>query len=462
MKLFCFIFLQITAINSPLNELIANFLDKPSAQNINVSMSIREVDSKNEVYAYQSKMALPPASTLKLLTTATSNDILGPSFQFKTVVLVNGSIENGTLNGDILIVPEGDPSFGSQRLGLKPIDQLLTFIKNKGIKNINGEIKIVGEEFEMVPNEWLVSDIGNYYGAFPRLFNYGENYYSVYFKGGKNLGDASEINQIKPFSPDWRLSNKVTTGEAGSGDQVNIINMAPSNHILLEGTVPIKSYNFEVKGSIPEPKSIFLTILKNELFKNGIKILENVIPESMTQDTIGVIFSPRLAEISKHCNYQSVNFFADGLANYVYSKLKYPKEHYGDFLKRYWKSKGLNLDNFNIYDGSGLSTINTISTQSMTEFLALMTQSENFESYSKSIPVVGLSGTVKSLDPKGITHGKVMAKSGSIAGTRNYAGYFTGKNDKKYAFCIFVNGINDNAKLFIREFIQSLIFKMVD
>ncbi|MCP9769849.1 D-alanyl-D-alanine carboxypeptidase/D-alanyl-D-alanine-endopeptidase [Lacihabitans sp. LS3-19] len=462
MKLFCFIFLQITSINSQLNELITNFLEKPSAQNINVSMSIRDIESKNEVYAYQSKMALPPASTLKLLTTGTSIDILGPNFEFKTLIVTNGNIQNGILNGDLLIIPEGDPSFGSQRFNLNPTEQIVTFLKDKGIRTINGKITIIGKDERIVPNEWLVSDIGNYYGAFPRQFNFGENFYTVYFKGGDQIGDASEINKIVPLSSNWKIRNNVRTGESGSGDQVNIINMAPSDEISLEGTVPLKSNNFGVKGSIPEPKSVFLDILKNELSGNSINVLENVISEPLGNDTIGIIFSPSLEEISQHCNYQSVNFFADGMANYIFTKLKEPKESFGDFMKRYWKAKGLNLDNFNLYDGSGLSTMNTISTQTMTDFLSIMVKSKYFESFSETIAVVGKSGTVRSLDPKGLTRGKVAAKSGSISGTRNYAGYFKGQDDKKYAFCVFVNGINDTAKLFSRELLQNLIFKMID
>lgn len=240
MKLFCFIFLQITSINTQLNDLIASFLEKPSAQNINVSMSIREVENKNEVYAYQSKMALPPASTLKLLTTATALDALGPDFEFKTYIVINGNVKNGQLNGDLIIVPDGDPSFGAKRFNLLPAEQIIVFLKDKGIKAIKGKIIIQAEDDKIVPNEWLVSDIGNYYGAFPRRFNYGENYYTVYFKAGENIGDSSTINQLRPFSSEWKITNKVRTGEAGSGDQVNIINMAPSNEIRLEGTVPFK------------------------------------------------------------------------------------------------------------------------------------------------------------------------------------------------------------------------------
>jgi D-alanyl-D-alanine carboxypeptidase/D-alanyl-D-alanine-endopeptidase (penicillin-binding protein 4) len=98
----------------------------------------------------------------------------------------------------------------------------------------------------------------------------------------------------------------------------------------------------------------------------------------------------------------------------------------------------------------------------MTSFLSKMALSKSFDSFLASIPKVGKSGTVASLDPLGITRGRIYAKSGSISGTRNYAGYFFSEKNDIYAFCIYLNGLNDAVQLFSRQFLQNLLFKMID
>lgn len=462
MKTFCIIILQISTYSSQLNTIISQYLGNSSAENTNVSISIRKISDEKEIFTYQPKMALPPASTLKLITTGTALDTLGDDFRFKTIVKISGLVNNGILEGNIIIVPNGDPSFGSKRLGLSSINEIVEALMLKKIKQVNGRILIEEKRKYEIPNDWLLGDLGNYYGAYPKDFNYNENFYTVYFNGGNKVGDSASIKKISPSSMTWKIKNNVTTAEKGTGDQVNISNLAPYNEIVMNGTVPLKSSNFEVKGSIPNINDVFEDLLIFECSKNGIVISNQSFITDIQMDTLVVLYSPKLSTITEHCNFRSINFFADGLANYLVSTIADSSQDYNLFLKNYWSKKGLNLNNFNFLDGSGLSPMNTFSCQTMTSFLSKMTLSSNFDSFLASIPKVGKSGTVVSLDPSGITRGRIHAKSGSISGTRNYSGYFFSEKNEIYAFSIYLNGINDTIQLFSRQFLQNLLFKMID
>lgn len=462
MKIFCIIILQISTYSSQLNTIISQYLGNSTTENTNVSISIRKISDETEIFSYQPKMALPPASTLKLLTTGTALDTLGADFRFETIVKINGQINNGVLDGNIIIVPNGDPSFGSKRLGLNSINEIVEALKLKKIKQVNGRILIEEKRKYQIPNDWLLGDLGNYYGAYPKDFNYNENFYTAYFNGGDKVGDSATIKRVSPSSIKWKLKNNVTTAEKGTGDQVNILNLAPYNEIVMNGTVPLKRSNFEVKGSIPNINDVFENLLILECSKNGIVISDQLIVTDVQMDTLVVLYSPKLSSIIEHCNFRSINFFADGLSNYLKSTISDSCQDYNLFLKDYWSKKGLNLNNFKFLDGSGLSPMNTFSCQTMTLFLSKMFLSNNFNSFLASIPKVGKSGTVVSLDPLGITRGKIHAKSGSISGTRNYSGYFFNEKNDIYAFSIYLNGINDTIQLFSRQFLQNLLFKMID
>lgn len=462
MKIFCIIILQISTYSSQLNTIISQYLGNSSAENTNISISIRKISDEQEIFSYQPKMALPPASTLKLITTGTALDTLGADFKFKTLVKISGQITNGVLDGNIIIVPNGDPSFGSKRLGLNSINQIVDALKLKKIKQINGSVLIEEKNKHVIPNDWLLGDLGNYYGAFPKDFNYNENFYTVYFNGGDKVGDSASIKKVSPSSIKWKIKNNVTTADKGTGDMVNILNLAPYNEIVMNGTVPLKSTNFEVKGSIPNINDVFEDLLILECSKNGITISNQLFITGTQMDTLIVLNSPKLSTITEHCNFRSINFYADGLSNYLISTIADSSQDFNLFLKNYWSKKGLNLSNFNFLDGSGLSPMNTFSCQTMTSFLSKMAISKSFDSFLASIPKVGKSGTVASLDPSGITRGRIHAKSGSISGTRNYSGYFFNEKNEIYAFSIYLNGINDTIQLFSRQFLQNLLFKMID
>ena len=83
------------------------------------TISYEVVDLKTgEVVASQNPMlCATPASVTKIITTATALELLGGDFQFSTYIETNGTIDNGVLNGDLIIRGGADPTLGSIHLG---------------------------------------------------------------------------------------------------------------------------------------------------------------------------------------------------------------------------------------------------------------------------------------------------------------------------------------------------------
>ena len=55
-----------------------------------------------------------------------------------------------------------------------------------------------------------------------------------------------------------------------------------------------------------------------------------------------------------------------------------------------------------------------------------------------SLPVAGISGTLKSIGKKTAIEGNFIGKSGSMGGVRCYTGYFK-KNEKYFPFTVMLN-----------------------
>src|SRR5205814_1922271 len=66
------------------------------------------------VYEQNADRLFVPASTTKLYTCGAALALLGPDFRFETPVYRHGSVEQGTLKGDLILVASGDLTLGGR------------------------------------------------------------------------------------------------------------------------------------------------------------------------------------------------------------------------------------------------------------------------------------------------------------------------------------------------------------
>lgn len=68
-----------------------------------------------------------------------------------------------------------------------------------------------------------------------------------------------------------------------------------------------------------------------------------------------------------------------------------------------------------------------------------MYKSKNFAAFEETLPVAGLSGTLRSVCRGQAAQGRLKAKSGTMNRIKSYAGYVDSKSGKKIAFALMVN-----------------------
>jgi D-alanyl-D-alanine carboxypeptidase/D-alanyl-D-alanine-endopeptidase (penicillin-binding protein 4) len=80
-------------------------------------------------------------------------DKLGPSFTFKTQASYSGQLQGSTLQGNLYLTSNGDPTLGSWRYeGYKPENfkaKLLAAVQDKGIKTIEGDLILDDSYFDL-------------------------------------------------------------------------------------------------------------------------------------------------------------------------------------------------------------------------------------------------------------------------------------------------------------------------
>lgn len=103
---------------------------------------------------------------------------------------------------------------------------------------------------------------------------------------------------------------------------------------------------------------------------------------------------------------------------------------------------GVDLGNTIIVDGSGLSRHNLIAPATMMQVLQYIAQHDNELNYIKMLPLAGYDGTLRyraGLHEAGLD-GKVSAKTGSLQGVYNLAGFITTASGQRMAFVQYLSG----------------------
>lgn len=446
-----------------------------------VSASVRSLRTGQPVVDFNARRAVSPASTMKLLTTATAFVVLGDSFRYQTTLEHDGFRRNDTLHGNLWLRGTGDPALGSNRFKGFPEYRVLlstwtAAVQKTGIRVVTGAVIADGSFFEenTTPGTWTWDDLGNYYGAGASGLNVNENSYRVIFQPAANLLDPAPVLRTEPALPGTQLLNRVKTDAAGTGDQVTIYAGPFGDRIFLDGYVPAGRAEFAVRGSIPDPPHWAAQALDRQLRAAGITLagtpttyyrLETRTPVDSLRGPTAVLHtqaSPTLRELARECNFQSINLYAEAFFKTVGVRMKAGKTTRAGItaLKRVWGGRGVNVADLRIQDGSGLSPQGKLTAEALTGVLLAMSREPTYEAFRQTIPVLGVSGTVKNLGRGTQAAGNVRAKSGSIGGVRAYAGYFTSAAGEPMAFAFFLNDYDSDFGSVTRE-LEKLMVGMV-
>lgn len=403
-----------------------------------IGFIVLNAENGNEVFAFNKSLALVPASSQKLLTAAAAFELLGESYRYPTKVYYSGTKSGNTLNGNIYIQGSGDPSLASWRYKQQPAtafaDSLLFFLKQNGIERINGSIVAIndGWDSQIIPQGWTWDDMGNYYGAGAAALNWNENQYDLYLNPGKEKAKVKMI-KTEPYLHDVELESELVAGPEGSGDR-SIIYLAPySQKGWIKGTVPAGS-RFKISGSVSMPVYNAVKQVEDFLRKQNIYIREQAqILDSFPKQLTAMFSyqSPALSEQVYWFLNKSVNLYGEAfIKTFALEKNGFAETAAGvDILKQFWQSKGIPKNALKLSDGSGLSPQNRLPVSALTSGLIYARKQTWYPLFLSGFPL--LNG--------------IKMKSGTLSGTKSFAGYSKGSDGKEYVFAIIVNGFNGSS-----------------
>ena len=99
-----------------------------------VTFALADAETGEMLDMRQHGRPMPPASTLKAVTSIYALDRLGPEFRFVTKVLADGPVVDGEVQGNLWLVGGGDPTLTSDGLG-----DIAVAVVEAGITRISGD-----------------------------------------------------------------------------------------------------------------------------------------------------------------------------------------------------------------------------------------------------------------------------------------------------------------------------------
>ena len=431
-------------------------------KNASWSITVLEVETGKAVATHQSNQSLIPASSLKVVTTATALSLFGPEYSFPTRLTYSGTIESsGVLQGNVYLEGQGDPTLGSDQFSeTQDLNSLMEkfrlAIQQKGIRRITGNVVGDGSYFGTAANAstWQWKDMGNYYGAGAWGLNIHENLYYLSFKQSSRIGNRPQIVEIAPFVLGLSFQNEVTTAGSRTGDNAYIYGAPYTYERFVRGTIPAGSGTFTIKGSIPDPPLFSTQFLVKQLQEVGIPTelgaishLDLEAQDNYSNQRFPLIthYSPKLERIVDRANKRSVNLYCESLLRAIGKKgsNKGTADDGLDYIATYWKGKGLNLNGCSFRDGSGLSPRNLVTTTFLANLMRSAYRNKAIsQAFYDSLPEAGKSGTLRYRFRGTAAQGKIRAKTGTLGGVRSFTGYATSASGKLLAFSFIVNNFS--------------------
>jgi len=434
-------------------------LDKISKGRLHslASIGVAVYDVDNGVCLGQLKKDEPliPASSLKLVTTFSGLHLLGEDYIYETRITHDGYIApDSTLYGNIYIEGSGDPTLGSSRIAGWPaipelMDKIAMDIKNAGISCVAGQIIADPTVFSSHPvaSSWAYADLGNYYAAGAWGLNVNENMCYLYFDREGKRGRRSKFAYCEPAVPSMQIESKLTLSGPKTGERASIYGGPYNFTRSITGTIPRGKGLFRLKGSLPDPPGLMAHKVWEELSEQNMggygafTLRENRDRNREARQLIASYQSPSLAEIVRHTNEMSINLYAESILKTI------GWEHHNNGAEKtgiqsvssFLSGHGLDTLHLKMFDGSGLSRKNRVTTDFLARFLHKMSAGKNEEYFTCYLPAAGINGTVRSLLKDSPARGNVWAKSGSMRNILSYTGFCRTASGKLVSFSIILN-----------------------
>lgn len=393
------------------------------------------------VLSHQAQIARNPASVIKLLTTLSALETLGPAHTWTTNYYINGKLKKGVLKGDLIMKGNGDPYLVKEEFWLHLIG-----LREQGLQSIEGDFLIDNSAFNIAEHDPSAFDKQP-----TRLYNVGPsatlanfNASRFQFKPEHNkiiitqdppLENITVINHVKAAKGRCQSSRQGWSYDVKQGRQSAVVTFS--------GSYNSQCGQFDFLRSVLDANSYLYGLFRYLWRSLGGEFSGDVgsVKVGAQQEPFLIGGSRTLAQVIKGINKHSNNLLARQLL------LSMGAKHVGRgaTIADSVGAVSLWLDKYKLLfpelvleNGSGLSRKTRISAQHLNQLLVHGANSLFAPEFMASFALGGIDGSMKKRRYQADVGARLRMKTGYLSGVRTLAGYIRARNGENYAVVLMI------------------------
>jgi len=427
-----------TALPEPVRAVLA-LRDVPADS---VSIHVADVETGEIVVDWMADTPRNPASTLKLMTTLVALDVLGPAYRWETEVYTFGDVEDGRLDGDLLLKGTGDPFLVTERVW-----ELTRDLRRTGLEFIDGDLLIDDSHFDVGPY-----DPGAFDRQPLRAYNVAPNALLMNFKVVRYwftpIHETGGVKvDVEPPLENLSIDNRLRLRSAACrGFQRGIAVNANEtvDTMTFSGRFPDRCRRYSLARTALSHNAYAYGLFSAMWRANGGRISGGFanVPTPEGAEPIMSFSSRPLGEAIARVNKYSNNVMARQLLYTLSAEvLGAPGTEAGgrQVIEQWLGSKGLPLDSLAMANGAGLSRDARVSARDMSSLLTFAWRQPYMPEYLASMALSGLDGTLRDRLRRADLKGKAHLKTGSLDDVAAIAGYLQSRSGRRYVLAILHN-----------------------
>jgi serine-type D-Ala-D-Ala carboxypeptidase/endopeptidase (penicillin-binding protein 4) len=420
-----------------LTTAINDIIDRPELRRYRWGIVVQALGSPTQLYNRDGDKLFIPASNVKLITTAVALRQLGANTRLRTSVYQLPSTGNNTSN--LLVIGRGDPS-----LKIAGLESIVQQLKQRGERQI-GTVSFDDTYFrgEPINPDWEWGDLSADYAPSINSLILNQNSNSLTISTPQ-IGLPLQYAWKNPSLNNWQVDNQITTIPTGQNSGVSAIALFGKPIVKLTGKLAQNEPPTQIDLPVLNPTESFISGFRQSLAKADLTVATtNIVAKQNTLNLpeLAAIESPPISELIGETNQKSNNVYAEVLLKSIgrthpdHATSNEDTSNLGiNLVKKNLTEMGVEAQSYRLSDGSGLSRHNLAAPSAFVRVLSAMAIAPTAKAYRDSLPVSGISGSLRNRMKGTLAQGIVSAKTGSMSGVVSLSGYI---NPPKYSPLVF-------------------------
>jgi D-alanyl-D-alanine carboxypeptidase/D-alanyl-D-alanine-endopeptidase (penicillin-binding protein 4) len=440
-------FAQPAKADNNLAAKIDEVIRRPAYRQASWGILVVDAETGKPVYEHNPDRLFLPASTTKLYSCAAALAVLGPDYKFETPVYQRGKLENGRLQGDLILVAQGDLTLGGRtdahgKMAFKDHDHIYAHflpgaeltdtdplaglkalacqVAQSGIRQVSGDVLVDDRLFPKNRGSGSGPDL-----LTPIVVN--DNIIDIQVTPADHAGAPAKL-LIRPETRFLQIDARIETVPEGKGPTIRVLAPGPQR-VVVRGQIPLKSKPLLVIVPVDDPTAFARALFIEALQAEGIRVAASALqpPQADLPDQaayaklprVAVFTSPPFSELIKVTLKVSHNLYASTLPILVAVHRGQKTLRDGLRIQRQFLADlGVPVETISFAGGAGGANADAVTPRATVQLLQALARRPDYAVIHDGLPILGVDGTlVDAVGKDSPARGKVWAKTGTLIWT---------------------------------------------